>query len=136
MGGPDASDVAGGIAVTSIVGSVIECRGRGHLRKADVEAAQCEIERLAATAAGPLDALFDGSLIDTFEPGLPMVWVQWLRRSSSVGRIALVGRPGPMLSVARTFLVLLPTRRIGAFASRGEALSFLVGKDAERLVRR
>jgi hypothetical protein len=88
--------------------------------------AQRAFEAIYANDAGRFDRLFDGAAIESFEPGLPWQWVRWSRNfRERHGVVAVVGRPGPMVSVAATFRYLLPHRRIGIFTDRGAALEFL-----------
>lgn len=118
--------VTGSIAVSLLDGRIIECVGRGYLRRDHVITAQHAIGEILATRPGPLDSLFDGAAIETFEPGLPMEWIRWsMSRNLHPHRVAIVGRPGPMLSVAKTFTYLLPKLRFGLFANRADALNFL-----------
>lgn len=120
----------GDIAVTIVDRRTIECRGTGHLSLAHVVAAQRLIEEILATHVRPLDALFDGSAIASFEPGLPMAWIRWsMARNAHPHRVAIVGRPGPMLSVAMTFRYLLPGLRFAMFTNRDDALAFLRDED-------
>jgi hypothetical protein len=116
----------GGIEVSLLDETIIECRARGHLCLDHVLAAQAEIERLARVIVGTVDSLYDGAAIESFEPGLPIRWVRWggVHRERP-RRVAIVARPGPMTAVARTFRVLMPTMRLAIFTDRAAALAFL-----------
>lgn len=122
MRGASSPKQEGAVVVSMIGEAIIESRGIGYLRRPAVEAAQAEIEKILRRHDGSFDSLFDGSEITGFEIGLPMFWVRWsLPIIHRFRRLAVVGRAGPMLAVARPFQYLMPTLSVGLFESRDEA---------------
>jgi hypothetical protein len=121
-------DGGGGIVVTEIARGVLECRAFGHVRLADVVAAQNDIDAMLARG-GPFDAaIFDGRENVSFDPGLPVRWVRWAAaRKYPFPRVAIVARPGPMTAVAWTMPYLVPSTRIRVFTSRDAAIAWVHG---------
>jgi hypothetical protein len=107
-------------------GALIECVGTGRVTRIHVVSAQRMFESIYESDGRRFDRLFDGVGIESFEPGLPWLWIRWsLQFHDRNGQVAVVGRPGPMISVAGTFRYLLPRARIGVFTNRSAALNFL-----------
>lgn len=127
----------GGIDVGCVDG-VFVCTSFGHVSIADSIAAQRALDQLAEEHPDVDCTLYDASKLDSFESGLPTQWVAWAKgRKRKSRRIALAVRQPLAIAVARMLRYLIPSIRIGLFADRNAAMSYLrcanaVGSDRSR----
>ena len=134
MSGPggDRNERDGAIAVSLLTDRIVELRARGHLRHEHAIAAQSTLARMRAEGQTADCALFDGTAMESFEPGLPARWVRWaLPWVGSTRRVAIVGRTAGHTAVAFTFRYLLPDLRFRVFNDRNAAVAFLLAANDE-----